>query len=78
MTDLKPCPFCGGEAALGNKHIWRAVVCKSCDISMATIAGWNTRAIDPAAIRKEALREAVRVHHQGVGAILGLIDKGAE
>ena len=25
MTELKPCPFCGGEASLGEKNMGRGV-----------------------------------------------------
>jgi len=46
MTDLKPCPFCGGEAVEGMSRIW----CEKCgveteredDIEKA-ISVWNTR-----------------------------------
>lgn len=34
-------------------------------------------ALDPAAIREAAIREAVEAYPQGIGAILALIQKGA-
>ena len=46
MTDLKPCPFCGGEAVI----LPYAVVCNNCGAKIETIykyrmfAAWNTRA----------------------------------
>lgn len=81
-SDLKPCPFCGGEKHTicrtdydyDNKDAY-AVSCRhhNCHGSIFTlgygyfatkdeaIAAWNTRAIDPAAIREAALREAAAV-----------------
>lgn len=69
--DLKPCPFCGGEATAENLIIDAIVRCSGCSAVIAkrhpaqndngyqeAIAAWNTRAIDPAAIREAALREA--------------------
>lgn len=54
MTDeLKPCPFCGGEADLIMGANWYQVGCRKCDITTATmpmydnvdraVALWNTR-----------------------------------
>ncbi len=71
--ELKPCPFCGGEALAiqsweGDAH---DVGCFNgeCIVEPHTwaetkdeaIAAWNTRAVDPAAIREAALREAAAV-----------------
>ena len=72
--DLKPCPFCGGEAIAhpcaleGDDH---DVGCFNgeCPVEPHTwaetkdeaIAAWNTRAVDPATIREAALREAAAV-----------------
>lgn len=40
MAELKPCPFCGGEAILrkdGNRNVW--VECKSCFCGTAYAGG---------------------------------------
>ena len=50
MTELLPCPFCGGEAEYGFTMAGEEVYCKKCGAAMprtttkqATIAAWNTR-----------------------------------
>jgi Lar family restriction alleviation protein len=53
-TELKPCPFCGGEAALGGGPDGAFVNCTDClastnvlhphgDTDDEAIAAWNTR-----------------------------------
>lgn len=56
MEELKPCPFCGGEAhtrqevLLDGTHIGHVVYCATCKISVReyrmkqAIEAWNTRA----------------------------------
>lgn len=55
MTELKPCPFCGGEAVLDRlipitRPLQYFVYCKSCAVESAgypnrqlAIKAWNTR-----------------------------------
>jgi Lar family restriction alleviation protein len=72
--DLKPCPFCGGSVSIGisDEGTTGAIECakgSSCIGSglligfmksdqETAISAWNSRAVDPAAIREAALREA--------------------
>ena len=59
MSELKPCPFCGGEAILLEDSFWETynetgrntVVCNSCGATMLetkerrdVVAAWNERA----------------------------------
>ena len=63
MADLKPCPFCGGEAetCLGPIRGKWGTRCKNCDVwrddrensEAEAIAAWNRRAPDP---RDEVIR----------------------
>ena len=55
MADLKPCPFCGGEAETENRHNrytdWWEVKCTDCNASLneryeyefEAVDAWNTR-----------------------------------
>lgn len=68
MSDeLKPCPFCGEDETtyFGLSHLTGQIFCESCGCegpwSPAFDGDWNTRAVDPAAIRKAALQEAADV-----------------
>ena len=52
MAELKPCPFCGGEARLGMDFDWHFVYCIECqaqierDYEKEAIDAWNRRAED--------------------------------
>ena len=60
MTELKQCPFCGGEAKLVRTWHLHHIVCRSCGATIGevnehpndfrtrdeVIAAWNHRAID--------------------------------
>ena len=52
MAELKPCPFCGGEAVTSNWGLYRAwcVKCKAqtedCLRECDAIEAWNRRAED--------------------------------
>ena len=47
MTELKPCPFCGGEAEAVHEinGMW-TVECTKCGALVDGIAAWNTRAVE--------------------------------
>lgn len=67
---LKPCPFCGGEAKILRDTEYRNdlyVQCRSCTASMCEspeglAPAWNRRAPDPAAVAAytHAVEEAAR------------------
>lgn len=74
VSDLKPCPFCGGSKVKATRDTfsylpphYHIVICKcgACGPNVATeesaIAAWNRRVPDPqAAARIEALERALR------------------
>lgn len=53
MSELLPCPFCGGEAHITNFEVFggvRYVICEDCGARMQkpteqeAVTAWNTRA----------------------------------
>lgn len=95
MSNLKPCPYCGGEAHLSADTSHSTAFFIGCETEDcfglmmwaerkdAAIAAWNTRALDPSAIREAALREAAASVQAGDTVqniqrrILALIDQPA-
>ena len=75
MSKLKPCPFCGGEAAIYNYEKmltgqYKMVECKTCHCTSEkfkkvedAIAAWNTR--KPIQTILERLEDATFPHNFG-------------
>lgn len=66
MSELKPCPFCGGEATIRLKQgSWGytpdrvSVICKPCGIGWSFVAEDQERGKPPHSIEKEATKKAV-------------------
>ena len=56
MSDLKPCPFCGGEAELCYSEV--DTFCRKCNVMQETEL-WNTRPIEDALRLRIAELEAL-------------------
>lgn len=83
LTELLPCPFCGGEAYLSdaeagtgglsnrarNPRCWQCGVDLGyCDTAVEAAAAWNRRASQAAPAPSDGLREAVS---ESLGAVIG-------
>lgn len=60
MAELKPCPFCGGEAELSSPrfipHAW--VACKKCGVSTPTHTAFTPREAKEQAVNAWNRRES--------------------
>jgi len=68
MDDLKPCPFCGGEADIESTSAYASVYCDDCggqsevhSSEAEAIAAWNARTTPPgyALVKLEGAEERV-------------------
>jgi Lar family restriction alleviation protein len=85
--ELKPCPFCGGEADLSQEdkpQVW-FVFCKKCGVSTDTsyeesqaVGEWNTRPSPWIPITPETLPEVEDYPHNNSGASKTVLGKGAK
>ena len=57
MSELKPCPFCGGEAELCYSEV--DTFCRKCNVMQETEL-WNTRPIEDALNKRIAELEAAQ------------------
>jgi hypothetical protein len=57
MSELKPCPFCGGEAELCYSEV--DIFCRKCNVMQETEL-WNTRPIEDNLIARIAELEAAQ------------------
>ena len=76
-TELKPCPFCGGEAEFYSDEFGECVCCKSCGATIhngvygeegrkLVSADWNARPIEDAqAAEIKRLREQIVKYFEG-------------
>lgn len=78
--ELKPCPFCGGEAELNDCDDYVAygcgnVACKASAFSR-TIQGWNTRTPRLTKEQREAVKEAIEwIYETNEGGRQDVADK---
>lgn len=78
-TELKPCPFCGGEAAEpdANRHTWCTETSCGSDAYLS-VEAWNRRALAPHAGDNAEEPEAWIIRCKGWGEELRFTEDGAK
>lgn len=87
MSDLLPCPFCGGEARYQADHTTEcrdSVWCGACDYGMfdpddqgSVVTAWNRRAAIPARVVGVKPDDAAAIRHSFDGYGWQYIDAGS-
>jgi hypothetical protein len=70
MTELKPCPFCGGKAETDVPPMRNEVTCTDCGAFALTVGAWNTRTdianeavVDLIAQNAELIKRVAELEH---------------
>ena len=72
--ELKPCPFCGGEADVYMGYTTDLVCCTRCPVHDLNREDWNTRA-DP---NKKVTRFVLVDHATGYGRVIDVSEVSVE
>jgi Lar family restriction alleviation protein len=65
MSELKPCPFCGGEATIQPEGDYHEIHCDGCGIELdrrtydEAVTAWNARAETEAEKKIEQIRACI-------------------